>query len=65
MRSSSSCQHRGLMIAQKQAWKAGSKKANDGYINPHREMIPHKMWERRRSRETAKSTQLAHEPPAA
>ena len=48
----SSCQHRGSMIAQKQACMAGSKTANSGRINPHRDIIPRKNQEKRK---TAKS----------
>ena len=59
MRAPSSCQHRGSMIAQKRACMAGSKTANSGRINPHREIISRGNRERR---ETAKSTQQPAAP---
>eukprot|EP00957_Ditylum_brightwellii_P134148 10227428-Ditylum_brightwellii.AAC.1 len=39
----------------------GTKTANGGRINPHREKIPRETRERQ---ETAKSIELAHEQPA-
>uniref|UniRef100_A0A7S4SBG9 Uncharacterized protein n=1 Tax=Ditylum brightwellii TaxID=49249 RepID=A0A7S4SBG9_9STRA len=54
MNAPSSCQHRGSMIAQKRACMAGSKTANSGRINPHREIISRRN---RETQETAKSTQ--------
>ena len=59
----SSCRHRGSVIAQKQAEKAGPKKANGGCMTIVR--WSHKKSGRDKSRETAKSTQLAHKQPAA